>query len=140
MVEVSAQLLAPLDEYKSVNENMRHYSNMRFAQLTLYFGLSAALLTVVLAEKAKPYTQSMAVGAVITTAVFWLLERRAADYWHHFCRRASELEDVLSMKQWRTRPARRVFSATRAVEFLLLVAGAYWILVALGRGVLGPVC
>lgn len=38
---------SPGDEYKDLSDNMRQYSNMRFAQLKLYFALTAGLVTVV---------------------------------------------------------------------------------------------
>ena len=34
------------DEYKHLNDNMRHYSNMRFAQMTLFVAITAGLLSL----------------------------------------------------------------------------------------------
>ncbi len=139
MTEKMPSPTSDLEEYKSINENMRHYANMRFAQLTLYFALNAALVTAIFATTTKQTEQfgrAFSVAALIATFVFVLLEERAADYWHHLRKRACTLEDRLGFIQWKDRPERKIFSATNAVRLWLAFSGTYWLLIALGRGVL----
>jgi hypothetical protein len=118
-----------VDEYKDVSENMRHYANMRFAQLTLFFALTGGFLSKVL-DSEHPVSSSLQVfletGGLLASAAFWIMEERAADYWHHFRRRASELETVLGLFQHRTRVPRKVFSATNAVRMLFVAVIFFW--------------
>ena len=40
-----------LEEYKIISENLRWYSNMRFAQLTLFVAITAALANWLFSDK-----------------------------------------------------------------------------------------
>lgn len=101
----------PKDEYNSLNDNMRWYSNIRFAQLTLFVAMTAGLLTVI-APSDPPFSHTVTVvlkiGGCLTVIFFWIMEERAAEYWRHFMRRAVELEKELGYKQYSTRPQHKV--------------------------------
>ena len=120
----------PKDEYKDVSTNMRQYGNMRFAQLTLFIVLIAGLLTVLFTSD-PPLTSLVGfvlkIGGLIITVVFWIIEERAADHWHHFSRRAVELEKELGYQQYSTRPARTVVTATNAVRALYFFVFLFWV-------------
>jgi len=121
----------PKDEYKDISANMRQYENMRFAQLTLFIALTAGLLTVLFTS--NPPLSSLVmfvlkIGGLIVTVVFGIMEERAADYWHHFRRRAVELEKQLGYQQYSTRPARAVISATNAVRVLYFFMFLFWVI------------
>ena len=122
------------DEYKDLSDNMRHYGNMRFAQLTLYFALTAGLVTVVftLNPPLGPGLRRglMLVGAV-ASAAFGVMEERAADYWHHFRRRAVKLEESLGYKQYTDRPAAKVLTATNAARVMVWGGVPLWLLAAI---------
>lgn len=120
----------PKDEYKELGENMRQHSNMRFAQMTLFFALTAGLLSVIFTS--NPPLSSLLrfvlkVGGVITSAVFWVMEERVADYWHHYRRRAAELEKELGYKQYTTCPTKTIVTATNAVRALYASILLFWI-------------
>ena len=120
----------PIDEYKDVSANMRQYGNMRFAQLTLFFVLFACFLTALFTSE-PPLTCLLRfvlkIGGIIITVVFWIMEERAADYWHHFRKRAVELEKQLGYLQYSTSPARAVVSATNAVRVLYFFVLLFWV-------------
>ena len=98
-----------LEEYKDVSQNMRHYANMRFAQLTLFSALTAGLVT-------KPWWDAdrnplnkwgfvvFAVAGFVIALAFWIMEERAADYWNHFRKRAKQLDEQLAFHQYTCRP------------------------------------
>jgi hypothetical protein len=122
------------DEYKDLSDNMRHYANMRFAQLTLYSALTAGLVTVVFTID-PPLDDNLRlvlkiVGA-IAAAAFGVMEERAADYWHHFLRRAIKLEEQLGYQQYVDRPAAKVFSATNAARVILWGGVLFWLVAAI---------
>ena len=124
----------PSEEYNELSDNMRHYANMRFAQLTLYFALTAGLITA-LFTVAPPLSDNLRlvlkiIGA-LASAAFGVMEERAADYWHHFCRRAVEIEKSLGYKQYTDRPTAKLFSATNAVRVMVWGGIPLWLLVAI---------
>ena len=110
------------EEYADLSDNMRHYGNMRFAQLTLYFALTAGLVTALFTVD-PPLSDSLRLAlkiiGVIASAAFSVMEERAADYWHYFRRRAVKIEKLLGYKQYTDRPAARFFSATNAVRVMV---------------------
>src|SRR5688500_13698402 len=102
---------AKKDEYLDVSNNMRLFINMRFAQLTLFIAITAALLNVVFSKdpSALPGTSiALKLGGLLAVVVFWVMEERAADFFHHYKRRAIVLEKSLEYSQYTDRPERKV--------------------------------
>jgi hypothetical protein len=117
-------------EYEQVNENLRHYSNMRFAQMTLFAAITAGLWSATHGLKTSPQWLGaiiIGIGGVITVAIFWVMEERAADYWHHFKERAIQLESMLGYTQYKERPKRDYVSATNAVRAFYAAVMLIWI-------------
>ncbi len=136
-----------LSEYEDVSDNIRQHSNMRFAQMTLFFAITGVLLALfanptLLQSKFQisppeplqlidvPAATLIALGGILSSLVFWTMEERVNDYWHHYVRRAKELERVLHFTQYSTRPAKRFVTATNAVRMLYVVVALFWILSA----------
>ncbi len=120
----------PKEEYKELSDNMRHYANMCFAQLTLYFALTAGLVTAVFtADPALPPGLRLALKIIgVGAMAFGVMEERAADYWHYYRKRASELEAVLGYKQYSNRPTAKLFTATNASRLLVWGGAPLWLL------------
>jgi len=124
------------DEYVDLSANMRHYANMRFAQLSIFVALTAALVNAIF-EKGGRFSfganTAVKIGGLIIVLVFWAMEESAADYWNHFRKRAIVLEDTLGYQQYKDRPTHRLrgFTATNAVRFLFLVVSAFWVIMLL---------
>jgi hypothetical protein len=121
------------EEYKDLSDNMRHYANMRFAQLTLYFALSAGLFTVVFtSDPPLPDVLRLIlkIVGVVAAGAFALMEERAGDYWNHFRERACVLEPLLGYRQYANRPAVWCLgaTATNAARLLLWGGGVLWLL------------
>lgn len=116
-------------EYADLSQNMRHYGSMRFAQLTLFSAITAGLAKVA-QESAQGWpvsVQAAVCGAgALVAAAFWVMEERAADYWHHFRRRANALEASLGYRQYSTKQSKRI-SATNAVRSIFLIALLAWL-------------
>lgn len=120
----------PSEEYKDLSDNMRHYANTRFAQLTLYFALTAALINAVFLTEpplASRLRLGLKIAGAIAAALFGVMEKRAADYWHHFRKRATALESILGYKQYTERPEVKVLSATNASRLLVWGAVPAWL-------------
>jgi hypothetical protein len=122
----------PKDEYLDASENMRTFMNIRFAQLTLFVAITAALLTVLLrgSEASLPEALALALklGGVLSVIIFAVMEERGSDYFHHYKTRAIALEAQLGFQQYSTRPQRRIVTATNAVRLLFLASGLFWVL------------
>ena len=73
----------PNEEYKDLSDNMRHYANMRFAQLTLYFGLTAGLVTALFTvdpHLSDGLRLTLKIIGAVASCAFGVMEERAADY------------------------------------------------------------
>ena len=116
-------------EYKTLADNIRWWSNLRFAQLTLFVILMAAIYSTV-NSVASPISDTvrfgLELGAFSTSLVFMYLEFRANEYWTHFVEPASEIEGHLGFSQYSTRPQRRVRTSFLLLIFFGAIA-AYWL-------------
>jgi hypothetical protein len=118
------------EEYLDVSNNMRHYANMRFAQLTLYFAFTAALVSAVFT--ANPplgvgVRSALKASGVITAVVFAVMDHRACSYWHAHRRRAIELEKELGYRQYSRQSRGLFFTATNATRLLLWGGTMAWV-------------
>jgi hypothetical protein len=117
------------EEYLDASANMRAYGNMRFAQLTLYVAITAGLLKLLFTSGPQitcATSRIVALGGCLATIAFGVMEERSSDYWHHFRRRAVDLERELGYKQHTAAPSRKVISATNAVRMLYIIMLAFW--------------
>lgn len=116
----------PKAEYLDASQNMRQFGNIRFAQLTLFVGVTAGMLTAL----SRPGLVSSGAARIVlklagglSALVFWMMDERAMQYWHHCRRRAVELEKSLGYRQYTDAPAGRLVSATNALRLLFLCLG-----------------
>ncbi len=120
----------PKDEYKVVSDNLRWYSNVRLAQLTLFFAVLAVLTGKAFgseAEKLAPaFILAMKLLGLFFSVVFLFLEHRADKFWSHFMKRAVELESILGYEQYTTRPKAK-FRTTWPIKFLFLAITLFWL-------------
>lgn len=120
-----------LVEYNQLNENIRHYHNQRFAQLTLWLAISAVLLSVFFSDSRTPSKWEgiilKAIG-IISSFAFWIMDLRMVDHWRHFWRRLQKLEKELCFDAWLSRPKRKWFGSTKATYLLYSTLIAFWII------------
>lgn len=117
-----------LDEYRDLSENMRFYGNMRFAQLTLFFVATGALLNAVASHNFRwPLQPLVGLGGLIIVVAFAVLEHASVRYWLHHRMRAVEIEEALDFWQYRNRPHKSVFNGTNAVRLLFYATAAMWL-------------
>lgn len=119
----------PRQEYLDASSNVRHWTTLRFAQLTIYVALTAGLLNVLLGKGGPlPGRTALAIelAGLLTTAVYWLLQERTMRYWYVFVRRAAELEPALGYRQYSQRPGSGLLSSANAVRVLFVVMLLFW--------------
>lgn len=114
-----------------MSDNMRHYANMRFAQLTLFFAFTAALASTVFTVD-PPLSAGvrfvLKIFGAMTAVVFALMDHRACSYWHAHRRRAIAMESELGYQQYSSQSRRRVLTATNATRLLLWGGMVVWVL------------
>ena len=127
---------SPGDEYRDLSDNMRHYANMRFAQLTLYIAVSAGIATAVFLTnpelRSSLRTVLKLVGIVVAIA-FGVMEERAVTYWRRYHRRAVDLEKELGYAQYQSSPTATVLSATNSARVLVWGGAVLWVCAVLFR-------
>jgi hypothetical protein len=112
-----------------LSDNLRWYSNIRFAQLTLYLAITAAIYNGLVTDNLSiliVHSIALKIGGIFSSALFWYLEMRADEYWSHFMKRAVVLEKELKFKQYTERPQRR-FRTTVAIRLFIAGVGIIWI-------------
>lgn len=116
-------------EYTTLLENMRHYHDHRFKQLTLWSAITAVLVTTAYGKIAitdKLIFIVKLLGIVVSVS-FFIMDLRVVDHWRHFFQRVKQLESFLGFEQFLTRPKRRLFSSTYATRLLYLFIMIFWI-------------
>jgi hypothetical protein len=119
----------PEEEYKIVSDNIRWYSNIRFAQLTLFFALTAGLYnSIIPPNPTLPNLLSiiLKVGGILSTFAFAYLEWRADAYWLHFMNRACSLEKKLGFRQYTDRPS-RAFPTSTIIMMMYAAVAIFWV-------------
>ena len=98
-------------EYTEVAQNARHYSNLRFVILSIFFAVMAGVGIVAFGK--GQFDQHAAVVArfagFLVIVIFWMLEERAYLFYVHCCTVAAELERSLGYTQYTTSPAPRPY-------------------------------
>ena len=80
-------------EYLDVSSNMRTYTNLRFAQMTIFAAITAGLLAIIFDHnnlQAPSTIQLLKFVGIILSLVFWVFEERAADSYFYYLRRAKK--------------------------------------------------
>lgn len=116
-------------EYTTLLENMRHYHNHRFKQLTLWSAITAVLATTAYGKNAisEMFLVIVKLLGIVVSLSFYIMDLRVVDHWRHFYRRAIQLESFFGFEQFATRPKRRLLSSTNATRFLYLFVILFWI-------------
>jgi len=124
----------PKEEYKDLSDNMRYYASSRFVHLTLFVALNGALFSAVFATNLSLQPQIIIILKVLgllAASIFWVIEKRAVDYWNQFHDRAVQLEEQLRYHQYKVRPKRTWktiwMNATTATSLFYFVVFFLWL-------------
>lgn len=120
-------------EYQEVNAYLRHYSSLRFVMVSVYFAVSAAVVSaafgiVISDPKWNPlFSEVLRVLGLGTTIVFLMYELRLEQLIRYYQGRACGLESTLPYETMTRRPkSDRMFRSTKLLYAMFLVfwAGA----------------
>ena len=120
------------DEYLDASENVRHWSSLRFAQLTVFIAITAGLFAALFQSQTVPQDPIrliMEIAGLLITAIFWIMEERTMNYWRTFIDRAAKLEAELGYHQYSSarRPGEGYITSANAIRLLFLLLGFFWI-------------
>lgn len=119
------------DEYTEVSQNLRHYSNLRFAIFSVYFAVIAGISAITFSKGQfdETATQFAKVGGLLITLVFWSFEERTGQIFEHFGRVAHQLEGLLGYSQLSTRPSAKfpVFGAEIITRLFFVLLTVFWV-------------
>ncbi len=121
----------PQEEYLDLSTSIRHWGNMRFAQLTVFIALTAGMFAAVyhqdFAQSGLPELM-VKIGGCAVAVIFWRMDERVVQYWCSAKARAIQLEDTLGYGQYRSAPPRGFFCSGNAVRALFLMQLLFWIM------------
>ena len=118
------------DEYSEANQYLRHYSNLRFAAISVFFFVIGGIATF--AFDNNQHTQYAITVArfagLLSTLVFWSFEERISQSYIHFNRTASEIEQRLGYKQISTRPRGGIpiLAAYQTSRVFYIILTTFW--------------
>lgn len=125
-----------LEEYKDLSANMRHYANIRFAQLTIFIAITGGIIKGLMDSlPSSPFGLVLPVIGICIAAMFWVMEERNQDSLKDFERRARDLETSLGYRQYTNRRTATCLSLTNATRIIYAGAIVLWTWVAPDRRV-----
>ena len=118
-----------IEEYKDLSNNMRHYANMRFAQLTIFFALTSGLIWLIFSNDNRissfdNHKYILKIAGALLTILFWIMEERSGDKWHNFKRQAIKLEVLLGYRQY-TDDSVKKYDPSELTNYLYDLAKAF---------------
>ena len=124
----------PLDEYKHLGDDLRHYNILRLYRLTLLLGTTGAIVTALANESVRAHPiafQILRLAGVVIALVFAIMDYRSGQQWLRLQRRSNALAENLGFESHPTTHAWNpltTIGASRALHIFLVCA---WIFVLL---------
>jgi hypothetical protein len=97
-----ARIATPLDEYKHLGEDLRHYGILRLYRLTLLLGTTGALITALASDAVRSnalLVDILKVGGLAVTLAFAIMDYRSGQRWMRMQRRANALAESLGFER-----------------------------------------
>ena len=120
-------------EYVELGENLRHYSNVRFAGLTICLAVTAFLVNLVYSDNHPEQVNRLFKWAGLFVGVLFLaVDVSDMFLWTKYVRRAAELERRLGFAQYSRLPGAPQFNlwrpATIAIWLFYIGISLFWII------------
>ena len=125
---VAEPTATPLEEYKHLGLDLRHYEILRLYRLTLLLGTTGAMLTALSGDAVRAHPvmfEIIKVGGLIITVAFAVMDYRSSQQWWRMQTRSNVLAEALGFEQ---RPISNLWSPMTTtgagrVLHLFLVSG-----------------
>ena len=89
---------SPLDEYKLIGEDLRHYGSLRLYRFTLLLGTTGAMVTALASENVREHVMPfmlLKVGGLVVAVTFAIMDYRSGEQWMRLAHRANVLAHAL---------------------------------------------
>ena len=120
-------------EYSEINQNMRHYSSLRFTIFTVYFAVLTGVILIAFGNSSLlPDAPQLArFFGLFLTLFFGYYHERASLVYQHFSDRGTELEEIFGYKQITTmpHPKIRLLRFRYVTRFFFLFLTIFWLYV-----------
>lgn len=123
---------SPLDEYKHLGEDLRHYAILRLYRLTLLLGTTGAMVTALASEAVRAHPIPFLVlklGGLVLALAFAIMDYRSGEHWLRLQRRANVLAKVLGFEARPTADSWNPLTTTGASRFLHVFFVSGWLFV-----------
>ena len=122
-----------IHEYQECNNNLRHYSNMRFAEFTIFFVINAVLLNLISGGQKPPEPwlhQILCIMGLFFAVALFIMNKRQVSIWESLYKRAVKIEEILEYDQHKKRPKKGIFNNRNTAAAIYTLFGLLWILIA----------
>lgn len=122
----------PLDEYKHLGEDLRHYGILRLYRLTLLLGTAGAMVTALASENVRAHAllfEAVKWAGLAITVTFAIMDYRSGNQWNRLQARANELAAVLGFRARNLAHPWNPLSTTGALRVLHILIVLAWLAV-----------
>lgn len=119
----------PLDEYKVLGDDLRHFGILRLYRLTLLLGTTGAMIGALSSEslRANPLVfDAVKLGGLVVAMTFTIMDYRSGEAWLRLQNRSNALAEVLGFQVRPTSPGWHPLTTTGASRLLHLFVVACW--------------
>ena len=116
-----APIGTPLDEYKLLGEDLRHYGVLRLYRFTLLLGTTGAMVTALASENVRQHVMPfmlLKIGGLVVAIAFAIMDYRSGEQWMRIARRANVLALQLGFEERPTAHPWNPLSTTGASRVL----------------------
>lgn len=120
----------PQKEYEDISNNLRHYGNLQFTQLTVFVVINLAMINLMFGGTNTSHLPRiiLEVMGLSLSTLFFVMNNRVTAHWSTYSKRAMELEKILGYRQYTNRPPSGKFSNRNAVSGVYMLLASLWIL------------
>ena len=120
-----------IEEFKQACELFRHYSNMRFAIITVYIAITTAILSVIFGNNPPPDTTQylLNIGGLLFTIIFLWFQEVAIKHLAAIATYGETIETSVNFKLFanRGKPKHKIFYMAIATRILYSIFAIFWI-------------
>jgi hypothetical protein len=124
----------PLDEYKHLGDDLRHYGILRLYRLMLLLGTTGAMVTALASENVRAHPTLLTllkIGGLIVALAFAIMDYRSGEQWLRLQRRANALAATLGFEERPIAPVWNPLTTTGAGRALHAFIVCCWIFILL---------
>ena len=120
-------------EYSEILKSLRHYSNLRFAILTVFFGVFAGLIMMSFKTDLFPKAKSLIIlgklAGLMTAIIFYMFAERTITFANLLEQRAEQLERKLGYHAITFKPKAtfKFIKISFAIRLLFMIIAVFWL-------------